>query len=100
MVGGQWSATIPSNRQLLLPTDRPPTTVLYSGELTLRDAEGLHVPTSLQHFNPVEVVGNSDEWSRLRTVRVRAATLQDLAPLHAYFGSGHLIVKIMQRRSQ
>jgi inner membrane protein len=75
---------------------QPPTTILFSGELTLRDADELRLPTSLQHFNPVEVVGNPDDWARLRTVRVRAATLQDLAPLQASFGSGHLIVKVMR----
>ena len=76
---------------------RPPTAILFSGEFILRDADDLRVPTSLQHFNPVEVVGNPDEWTRLRTVRVRAATLQDLAPLQASFGSGHLIVKLIRR---
>jgi inner membrane protein len=71
-------------------------TVYVSGEIILRDADGLRLPTSLQHFNPVEVIGNLDEWSRYRTVRLRAATLADLAPLQRYFGSGHLIVKIIQ----
>jgi inner membrane protein len=73
------------------------TDIRMSGELTLREADGLRLPTSLQHFNPLEVVGNSDEWSRVRTVRVRAATLQDLAPLQSYFGSGHLLVKITRQ---
>ncbi len=75
---------------------RPPTTVLFSGELTLRDAEGLRIPTSLQHFNPVEVVGNPDEWTRSRTVRLRCATQRDLEPLRHSFGSGNLLVKIIR----
>jgi inner membrane protein len=74
----------------------PPTTILFSGELTLRDAAGLRVPSSWQQFNPVEVVGNPDEWTRVRTVRVRAATWQDLAPLQPTFGSGHLVVKVIR----
>jgi inner membrane protein len=74
-------------------------TLLFSGELTLRDAEGLRLPTSLQHFNPVEVVGNPDEWSRLRTVRLRAATLKDVEALRHSFGSGNLIVKLIRERS-
>jgi hypothetical protein len=77
--------------------DRPPTTILFSGELILRDAEGLHIPMSLQHFNPVEVAGNPDEGARVRTVRVQAARWQDLAPLQSYFGSGHLLVKVIRR---
>jgi inner membrane protein len=81
------------NRQLT-------TNIRLSGELTLRDAEGLRVPSSLQQFNPVEVVGNPDEWARLRTVRLRAATLADLAPLQSYFGSGHLVVRIIRGGSQ
>lgn len=76
---------------------RPLTTLLFSGELTLRDADDLHVPTSLQHFHPVEVVGNPDERLRVRTVRVRAAMWQDLAPLQSYFGAGQLIVKIIRK---
>jgi inner membrane protein len=78
---------------------RPPTTILISGELTIHDAEGLHLPTSFQHFNAVEVVGNPDEWSRIRTVRLRAATLKDLEPLRHSFGSGHLIVKFIRGTS-
>lgn len=42
------------------------------------------MPTSLQQFNPVEVIGHPDEWSRYRTVRLRAATLADLAPLSKF----------------
>jgi inner membrane protein len=75
---------------------QPPATVFFSGEITLHDADGLRVAMSLQQFNPVEVVGNPDEWARFRTVRVRAATPQDLAPLHSYFGSGHLMVKTVR----
>ena len=81
-------------------TPQSPTTILFSGELTLRDADDLRVLTSLQHFNPIEVVGNPDEWLRVRTVRLRAATLADLAPLQRSFGSGHLIVKIIRGGSQ
>lgn len=76
-----------------------PTTILISGELTLRDAEGVQVPTSLQQFNPVEIVGKADEWTRLRTVRLRAATLHDLQPLLSSFGSGHLILKFIYERN-
>ncbi len=76
---------------------RPLTTVLFSGELLLHDADSLRLPTSLQHFNPVELVGNADEGSRFRTVRVRAARWQDLAPLQSYFGAGHLIVKLIRK---
>ncbi len=78
----------------------PPTTILFSGELILRDAPGLRVPTSLQHFNAVEVVGNTDEWTRYRTVRLRCATRQDLQPLLSYFGSGNLIVKVIRGETQ
>lgn len=81
----------------LLPLSISPTRTSISGELTLREADDLRLPTSLQHFNPLEVVGHPDEHSRVRTVRVRAATVQDLAPLQAYFGSGHLIVKIIRK---
>jgi inner membrane protein len=77
---------------------QPPTTILFSGELTLRDADTLRLPTSLQHFNPIEVAGNPDEWTRYRTVRLHAATRIDLEPLHSYFGSGHLIVKIIREK--
>jgi hypothetical protein len=73
------------------------TDIRLSGELTLRDADSLRLPTSWQQFNPVEVVGTSDEGARVRTVRVRAATPQDLAPLQSYFGSGHLLVKVIRR---
>ncbi len=87
-----------TDHQLPATDHRPPTTVFLTGELTILDAEGLRVPTSLQHFNPIEIVGNPDEWTRVRTVRVRAATWQDLAPLQASFGSGHLVVKIIRRK--
>jgi inner membrane protein len=104
-VAGQSTSPSPTNNQPSLAPDssppttdhRPPTTVFFSGELTLREADSLRLPTSWQHFNPLEVVGNPDEGARVRTVRVRAATLQDLAPLQSYFGSGHLLVKVIRR---
>jgi inner membrane protein len=76
----------------------PPSTVLFSGELTLHDAEDLHVPMSFQQFNPLEIVGQANEGARVRTVRVRAATWADLMPLQTYFGSGHLVVKLIRRK--
>ena len=84
-----------SARNAELKTRNAPT-LLFSGELTILDAEGLRLPTSLQQFNPLEIVGNPDEWTRVRTVRVRAATLRDLEPLRHSFGSGNLIVKIIR----
>ena len=113
VVGGRWpvagntaspSSTLnhpPSAKDANQPTTdhRPPTTVYISGELTLRDTEGVQLPTSLQHFNPVEIVGNTDEWTRSRTVRLRAATLHDLQPLLSSFGSGHLILKFIYERN-
>jgi hypothetical protein len=96
LVAGEGKAEL--GTQNAKPETRNSPTVLFSGELTLRDAEGLRVPISFQHFNPIEVIGNPDEWTRVRTVRVRAATLNDLAPLHASFGSGHLVVKIIRRK--
>ncbi len=87
-----------TNHQLPATDHQPPTTVLITGELTLHDVEGLRVPISFQQFNPIEVIGNPDEWTRERSVRVRAATWQDLAPLQASFGSGHLVVKIIRRK--
>jgi hypothetical protein len=76
----------------------PPSTVLFSGELTLHEAEDLHVPMSFQQFNPLEMVGPADEGTRVRTMRVRAATWADLAPLQAHFGAGHLVVKLIRRK--
>lgn len=103
------SRVSPSARQLSpntkLPSERttdnrPLTTdIRLSGELILRDAEGLRLPTSLQHFNPVEVIGNADEWTRYRTVRLHAATLKDLEPLRHSFGSGNLIIKFIRGSS-
>jgi inner membrane protein len=110
VVGGQWPVVgkrathhQPPATSHQSPTSQPvtdhqpPTTLFFSGELTLRDADSLRLPTSWQQFNPVEVVGTSDEGARVRTVRVRAATPQDLAPLQSYFGSGHLLVKVIRR---
>ena len=111
VVGGRWSVAgkiaspspaLPSepvapDSNHLATDHRPPTTVFISGTLTLRDADDLRVPQSLQQFNPLEIVGHSDERSRVRIVRVRAATLQDLAPLQSSFGAGHLIVKIIRK---
>jgi inner membrane protein len=102
VVGGWWLVAGNGNAELETQNAKPETrnslTVLFTGELNLRDAEGLRVPTSWQHFNPLEIVGNPDEWTRVRTVRVCAATLNDLAPLQASFGSGHLVVKIIRRK--
>ena len=95
VIGSQWSVVGEGKAEV---GTRNSPTVLFSGELNLRDAEGLRVPTSWQQFNPLEIVGHPDEWSRVRTVRIRAATLQDLAPLQASFGSGHLVVKIIRRK--
>ncbi len=94
VIGGWW----PVDGKDAPPTTdhQPPATVFLSGELTLRDADGLRLPTSWQQFNPVEVVGNPDEWTRVRTLRLRAATPADIAPLHRYFGSGHLVVRIIR----
>jgi inner membrane protein len=78
---------------------QPPTTVLFSGELTLRDTPFLTVPHSLQHFNPVEVVGNANAATMTRTVKLHAATLPDLQPLLSYFGAGQVIVKLIRERS-
>ncbi|MBL8206920.1 MAG: metal-dependent hydrolase [Blastocatellia bacterium] len=106
VVGDRWSVAgkntdePPANHHQPPTTNSPPpTTVLFSGELTLRDAEGLQIPSSLQHFNPVEVIGNTGEWTRYRTVRLRAATLKDLEALRHSFGSGNLIVKFIRGAS-
>lgn len=93
-VVGEGKADV-GTRDAELETRNSPT-LLFSGELTLRDAEGLRIPTSFQHFNPVEVVGNPDEWTRSRTVRLRCATQRDLEPLRHSFGSGNLLVKIIR----
>jgi inner membrane protein len=74
-------------------------TVLFSGELTLLDAPFLTVPHSLQHFNPVEVMGQTDVPTMTRTVKLHAATLDDLQPLLNYFGAGHVIVQWIYERN-
>jgi inner membrane protein len=81
-------------------TDNGPRTtdIRLSGELTLRDAPFLTVPHSLQHFNPVEVVGNVDGATMTRTVKLHAAALDDLQPLLRYFGAGQIIVKVIHER--
>jgi hypothetical protein len=61
------------------------TDIRLSGELTLRDAPFLTVPHSLQHFNPVEVVGNADGTTMTRTIKLCAAPLDDLQPLLGVF---------------
>jgi inner membrane protein len=87
-----------TGHQLPATDHRPLATILFSGTLTLRDAESLRVPMSFQQFNPLEMVGPADEGTRVRTVRVRAATWQDLAPLQSHFGAGHLVVKLIRRK--
>jgi hypothetical protein len=57
------------------------------------------VPHSLQHFNPVEVVGNVDGTTMTRTIKLHAATLDDLQPLLSCFGAGQVIVKLVRERS-
>jgi inner membrane protein len=113
VVGGRWSVIgqnaapspaldhQPSATGPNQPTTdhQPPTTVFFSGELTLQDAPFLTVPQSLQHFNPVEVVGNADAATMTHTVKLHAASLDDLQPLLGYFGAGHVIVKIIHERS-
>jgi inner membrane protein len=113
VVGGQWSvvgkntdqppATDPhqptTSHRPPTTNSSPPTTIFFSGELTLCDAPFLTVPHSLQHFNSIEVVGEADAPALTRTVKLHAATLDDLQPLLGYFGAGQVIVKLIYERN-
>jgi inner membrane protein len=68
----------------------PNARVSFSGELLLKDAQLLIWPTSLQCFNAVQV---SEGASRIRTVKLHAASLEELQRLSEYFGSGNLLIK-------
>jgi inner membrane protein len=69
---------------------QPNAHVSFSGELLLKDAQLLIWPTSLQRFNAVQV---SDSASRVRTVKLHAASLEEMQRLSEYFGSGNLLIK-------
>lgn len=99
VAGGWWSVAGKNTDEPPATSHQPPTTVFFSGELTLQDAPFLTVPHSLQHFNPVEVVGQADAPTMTRTVKLRAATRDDLQPLLSYFGTGHVIVKRISERN-
>jgi hypothetical protein len=66
---------------------------MISGELTLKDAQLLVWPASLQHFNAVTVSGG-DVATGDRKVKLRAAPLEEVQQLADYFGSGHLLLKV------
>jgi inner membrane protein len=79
-------------QSLRLGAEQPLTTISFSGELLLRDAQLLIWPASLQRFNAVQI-SEASEGSRVRTVKLRAASLAEMQRLSEYFGSGHLLVK-------
>jgi inner membrane protein len=62
--------------------------IRLSGEIRLDDAELLSWPVSLQRFNPITVSGSST-----KTLKLQAASLNDLERAADYFGSGQLLVR-------
>jgi len=62
--------------------------VWLTGEVTLEGAELLVWPTSLSRYNSVVVTGGET-----KTLRLQAATPEDLRPAADYFCSGRLLVK-------
>jgi inner membrane protein len=79
-------------RALKVPAD---ASVTFTGELILKDAGLLAWPTSLQHFNAVQVSGG-EETQAARTAKLRAASLDELKRLSEFFGSGNLLVKAVR----
>jgi inner membrane protein len=69
---------------------QPNARVSFSGELLLKDAQLLIWPTSLQRFNAVQV---SEGANRIRTVKLHAASIEEMQRLSEYFGSGNLLIK-------
>ena len=72
----------------------PGARLVFSGELTLKGAHSLVLSQSLQRFNPVTISGA--DGANERKVRLRAAGIDDLAPLSDSYGSGNLLIKVVK----
>src|SRR5262249_27963642 len=72
----------------------PGARLVFSGELTLKGARSLVLSQSLQRFNPVTISGA--DGANERKARLRAAGIDDLAPLSDCYGSGNLLIKVVK----
>lgn len=69
--------------------------VIFTGDITLKDAPLLVWPQSLQHFNAVKISGG-DVTTSDRKVTLHAASLEEVQKLSDYFGSGNLLIKVVK----